>query len=191
MRNDQFKTVNLLFWSEISDPERKWWRHHDACNKFVSMYMINLTKSHQYRMRNDQVIDVNMLFSSKISEAERPWWRHHHVWGSSLLMYDQSYDVSSKSDEKWSRYKCKHVIFVRNQWTVKLMKTSSWRHTNGFFLDHQPSIHSIKFHKDPMTNSGVIVLTSWKKAIFTQNQWTVTSLKTSSWRHTNRFFLDH
>ena len=38
----------------------------------VNLYhcMINLIKSHQYRMRNDQVIDVNMLFSSKISEAE-------------------------------------------------------------------------------------------------------------------------
>jgi len=99
-------------------------------------------------MRSDQVISVNMRFLLKISEAEIMWWRHHDFSDSWLLMYDQSYEVSSRSDDKWSSYKWKHAIFVRNQWTVKDLITPSWRQgfMDMFFLSGQIDTFFSKEH---------------------------------------------
>ena len=103
LRNYQVISVNMLFLSEISEPESLWWCHRNLWGSSL-LIMINQIKSHQNRMRNDRVISINMLFSSKISGPERLWWCHHDVWGSSLSLHD-----------KWSSYKCKHAIFVRNK----------------------------------------------------------------------------
>ena len=88
------------------------------------------TKFDEDQMRNGWIIVQNETFSSVISEPLSRWWRHHGVIenDSSLTPFHYSYQVWWRSDEKWLSYCAKRTIFVRNQWTVTPMMTSSWRH---------------------------------------------------------------
>ena len=90
-------------------------------------------------MRNGQVIVQNVPFSSIISEPWSQWWRHHNVisWCSgSNLTYLHSKGVRNA-------LKRKHIqVFARNQWTVKLVMTSSWRHWICSVTDPNPSFIS-------------------------------------------------
>ncbi len=89
--------------------------------------MINPIKSHQNRMRNDQVISVNMSFLSKFNEPLSWWWRHKigfvslHIINPTKLHEDW---IINNPVIVFTSLKC--GIFVRNQWTVKAVMTSSW-----------------------------------------------------------------
>ena len=84
----------------------------------------------------------------------------------------------------------KSTIFSQNQWTVKTTMTSSWRHWIGLVLDHLSSI---------LSSLGTIRLKLWpqmrtvcrKNNVFSQNQWTVKTMMTSSWRHWIGLVLSH
>ncbi len=77
-------------------------------------------------------------------------------------------------NEKWLSYACKHEIFVRNQWTVKLMMTSLNRVRVFTYI-----INPTKLYEDMIKHDRVIMFTSLKCGIFVCNQWTLMVVMTS------------
>jgi len=131
---------------------------------------------HPKSMDRDVSDDVIMTLSNRVHH----WPNHiiHIKFGEDRMINDQ---VITFTGQEWA-------IFAGNQWTVTddviMMSLIRVRHGPHFIIH-------IKFGEPQMRNGQVITLTCYEWAIFTNNQWTVTSVMTSSWRHSIHFVLNH
>ena len=147
MRNGQVIAQNVPFSSVISKPLSRWWLHHD-----IRLWCLgsNLAYLHSKEVRNTLKRKYTKYFLV-INEPWSRWWRHHDVikHSSSLTQSHHSYQVWLGLNDKRQSYCVKCTIFVRNQWTVKLVMTSTRRHYIMFVLTHTIN-HLIKFGEGRM-----------------------------------------
>ena len=113
-----------------------------------------------------------MLFSSKISEPER-WWRDDTIITSGVNVSGSIlWSIIKIGWEMMELYNCKHTIFDQNQWTGKVVMTSSSRLWLISINVWSISLSILKIEWE--------MVSKCKHTIFIRNQWSGKIVMTSS-----------